>query len=172
VHRSVYTPGGLRLSLSCGIIFWPAPAEQSRIVYCFVLLLLEPQKTIGNIFWTKKGEGFLEPNELAHAIVNAAADKKASDITMLDLRPVTLIADYFVLCDGQSARQVRAIADAIAQSLKELGEPPLQVEGTPESGWMLLDFGAVIAHVFSPELRAYYDLESLWKEAPMVVRMR
>ena len=118
-----------------------------------------------------EGEESLEPNELAHAIVNAADDKKASDIVMLDLRPVALIADYFVLCDGQSERQLRAIADAIVQSLKELGERPLRKEGTPESGWMLLDYGAVVAHIFSPELRAYYDLESLWKEAPMVVRM-
>ncbi|GAB4549977.1 MAG: hypothetical protein Kow0063_44690 [Anaerolineae bacterium] len=91
---------------------------------------------------------------------------------MLDLRPVALIADYFVLCDGQSTRQVRAIMEAIVEALKELGERPLRVEGTPESGWMLLDYGAVIAHIFSPELRAYYDLESLWKEAPMVARMQ
>ena len=56
-------------------------------------------------------------------------------------------------------------------SLKELGERPLRKEGTPESGWMLLDYGAVVAHIFSPELRAYYDLESLWKEAPIVVRI-
>ena len=116
--------------------------------------------------------GSLEANELAHAVVNAAADKKASNIVMLDLRPVALIADYFVLCDGQSSRQLRAIADAIAEELKALGERPLRTEGAPDSGWMLLDFGAVIAHVFSPELRAYYDLESLWKEAPMVVRMQ
>ena len=104
--------------------------------------------------------------------MNAAADKKASDIVMLDLRPVALIADYFVLCDGQSARQLRAISDAIVEELKEFGERPLRVEGTPESGWLLLDYGAVIAHIFSPALRAYYDLERLWKEAPMVVRMQ
>ena len=114
----------------------------------------------------------LESNEIAHAIVNVAADKKATDIVLLDLRQVSLIADYFVLCDGQSSRQLRAISNAIAESLKELGERPLRIEGTPQSGWMLLDFGAVVAHVFSPELRAYYDLESLWKEAPMVVRMQ
>jgi ribosome-associated protein len=114
----------------------------------------------------------LEPNELAHAIFDAAADKKASDILMLDLRPVALIADYFVLCNGQSARQVRGIADGILESLRELEERPLHVEGTPESGWVLLDFGSVIAHVFSPELRAYYALESLWRKAPVVVRMQ
>ncbi len=118
-------------------------------------------------------EGYsLEPNELAHAIVNAAADKKASDVLLLDLRPVALIADYFVLCDGQSTRQLRAIADAIVESLKEMGERPLRVEGTPESGWVLVDFGAVIAHIFSPELRAYYALEELWGDAPVVVRMQ
>jgi len=109
---------------------------------------------------------------LAHAVVNAAADKKASDILVLDLRPVALIADYFVLCDGQSARQLRGISEGIVEALKVSGERPLRVEGTPESGWMLLDYGAVIAHVFSPELRTYYDLESLWKEAPIVVRMQ
>jgi ribosome-associated protein len=85
---------------------------------------------------------------------------------------VALIADYFVLCDGQSERQLRAIADAIVKSLKESGERPWRIEGTPESGWVLLDYGAVIAHVFLPELRAYYDLESLWQHAPTVVRMQ
>ena len=109
---------------------------------------------------------------MARAIVNAAEDKKASDIIMLDLRPVALIADYFVLCDGQSTRQLRGIADGIQESLREQGERPLRVEGTPESGWILLDYGSVIAHVFSPELRKYYDLEALWKEAPMVVRIQ
>jgi ribosome-associated protein len=122
--------------------------------------------------YLKRREISLESNELAHAIFDAAADKKASDILMLDLRPVALIADYFVLCNGQSARQVRGITDGILESLKELEERPLQVEGTPESGWVLLDFGSVIAHVFSPELRAYYALESLWRKAPVVVRMQ
>jgi ribosome-associated protein len=105
-------------------------------------------------------------------VVNAAADKKASDILMLDLRAVTLIADYFVLCNGESTRQLRAITEGIVETLKESGRRPLRIEGTPESGWMLVDFGSVVAHVFSPELRAYYGLESLWKDAPMVVRMQ
>lgn len=91
---------------------------------------------------------------------------------MLDLRAVTLIADYFVLCDGQSSRQLRAITEGLIEALKEAGQRPLRIEGTPESGWILVDFGSVVAHVFSPELRAYYALESLWKEAPVVVRMR
>jgi ribosome-associated protein len=109
---------------------------------------------------------------LAHTIVDAAADKKASDVLLLDVRQVTLIADYFVLCNGQSTRQLRAIADGITESLKERGERFLRVEGTPESGWVLMDFGAVIAHIFSPELRTYYALEKLWQDAPVVVRMQ
>jgi ribosome-associated protein len=91
---------------------------------------------------------------------------------MLDLRSVSLIADYFVLCDGQSARQLGAIADGIVRSLKDLGQRPLRVEGRPESGWVLVDFGAVIVHIFSPELRAYYALEKLWQNAKVVVRMQ
>jgi len=91
---------------------------------------------------------------------------------MLDLRSVALIADYFVLCDGQSARQLGAIADGIVKSLKDLGQRPLRVEGRPESGWVLVDVGAVIVHIFSPELRAYYALEELWQDAKVVVRMQ
>jgi ribosome-associated protein len=117
-------------------------------------------------------EASLEPNELAHTIVNAAADKKASNIVLLDLRSVALIADYFVVCDGQSNRQLRAIAEAIVEASKEQGERPLQTEGTPESGWMLVDFGAVVVHIFSPELRNYYALEELWKDASVVVRIQ
>ncbi len=104
--------------------------------------------------------------------MDAAADKKASDILLLDLRRMTLIADYFVVCNGQSNRQIRAIAQGIAESLKDLGERPLRMEGTPESGWLLMDFGSVIAHIFSPELRTYYALEKLWQDAPVVVRMQ
>ena len=85
---------------------------------------------------------------------------------------MTLIADYFVVCNGQSSRQLRAIAEGISESLKERGERPLRTEGTPESGWLLMDFGSVIAHIFSPELRIYYALEKLWQEAPVVVRIQ
>ena len=81
--------------------------------------------------WIQREGKPLESNEIAHAIVNVAADKKATDIVLLELRQVSLIADYFVLCDGQSSRQLWAISNAIAESLKELGERPLRVEGTP-----------------------------------------
>ena len=90
---------------------------------------------------------------------------------MLDMRQVTLLADYFVLCDGASNRQIRAISDELVEKLKKMGTMQAMVEGTPESGWMLIDFGAVIVHVFSREQRAYYQLEELWQDAPIVVRM-
>ena len=114
----------------------------------------------------------LEPNELAHAIVDAAADKKASDIVLLDLRKVAFIADFFVLCNGQSARQIKAIAGGIMESIKNMGVRRLAVEGASESGWVLVDAGAVIVHVFSPDLRAYYALEELWRDAPVVVHIQ
>jgi ribosome-associated protein len=90
---------------------------------------------------------------------------------MLDMRQVTLLADYFVLCDGASNRQIKAISDELLEKLKDAGPQRAVVEGTPESGWMLIDLGAVIVHIFSPEQRAYYQLEELWQDAPIVVRM-
>lgn len=113
----------------------------------------------------------LEANELAHAVVDIIAGKKAANIVMLDMQTVTLLTDYFVLCDGTSTRQIGAIVDGLLDELKKAGSQPVLVEGTPESGWMLVDFGSVIVHIFSPEQRAYYQLEELWQEAPIVVRM-
>ncbi len=108
---------------------------------------------------------------MAHAVVDAVAGKKASNIVMLDMRDVTLLTDYFILCDGASTRQIGAIVDELLDELKKAGSQPALVEGTPESGWMLVDFGSVIVHVFSPAQRAYYQLEELWQAAPIVVRM-
>lgn len=116
-------------------------------------------------------EAKLEANELAHAIVELAAGKKAGNVIMLDMREITLLADYFVLCDGSSPRQIKAIGDELLEKLKHQGSRLASVEGTPESGWMLLDFGSVIVHIFSPAQRAYYRLEELWQKAPVVVRV-
>jgi ribosome-associated protein len=113
----------------------------------------------------------LEANELAHAVVEIAAGKKAANILMLDMREVTLLADYYVLCEGSSSRQIRAVGDELLEKLKHAGSRLASVEGTPESGWMLIDFGSVIAHILSPEQRAYYQLEELWQHAPKVVRI-
>jgi ribosome-associated protein len=91
----------------------------------------------------------------------------------LDIRRVSLLADYFVICSGASERQVRAIVDEILEKVKkEAGIIPLNVEGVPSSGWVLVDYGGVIVHIFAPSLREYYSLEKLWSEATMVVRVQ
>ena len=116
-------------------------------------------------------EAPLEANELAHAVVDIISGKKAANIVMLDMHDITYLADYYILCDGSSTRQIDAVTNTLLDDLKKAGSLRATVEGTSESGWVLVDFGSVIAHIFSPEKRAYYQLEELWKEAPIVVRM-
>ena len=91
---------------------------------------------------------------------------------MLDTRGVCSFADYFVICSGDSGRQVQAIYDEVGQVLKEEGVLPHHHEGTVDSGWLLLDFGAVIVHIFTPFEREYYQLESLWSQATPIVRIQ
>jgi ribosome-associated protein len=104
-------------------------------------------------------------------VVDIIEGKKATNILTLDMRELTSLADYYVLCDGSSIRQINAIVDELVKELKRSGSWQANVEGTPEFGWMLIDFGSVVVHVFSPEQRAYYQLEELWQEAPIVMRM-
>jgi len=96
----------------------------------------------------------------------AALAKKAEALLVLDLQTLSSIADYFVICCGNSRTQIRSIVEAIEQSLKAEGVPVLHREGLPESGWMLLDYGDVIMHIFLPETRDFYALERLWGDAP------
>ncbi len=106
---------------------------------------------------------------LARLAVAVAEDKQASDIVMLDLRSLNTIADYFVVCTGGSERQLRAILDAIDKQIEtELGREA-RIEGTPDTGWILLDYGDVVVHVFSEALRDYYRIERLWSKATPVV---
>src|SRR5258706_9584499 len=114
----------------------------------------------------------LDPGQLARAAVDAASDKKASDVILLDIRDVTTIADYFVICSGNSHRQIQAIADAIEEQLEEQGAKLLHREGVAEAGWILLDFGDVIVHVFGSKEREYYRLERLWSEAKTIVYLQ
>jgi ribosome-associated protein len=114
----------------------------------------------------------LDPGQLARAAVDIASDKKASDIILLDIRDVTTFADYFVICSGNNRRQIQAISDAIDDQLKEQGARVLHIEGTADAGWILLDFGDVIVHIFGPKEREYYRLESLWSEAKRVVYLQ
>ena len=85
---------------------------------------------------------------------------------------VSLLADYFVLCNAESKPQFRAILEEVEKQAKAAGGRRLHLEGEAESGWVLLDYNAVVVHIFDPELRAYYNLEQLWKEARLVVRIQ
>jgi ribosome-associated protein len=107
----------------------------------------------------------MSPSELADLIATAAADKKARDVITLDLRGKTTIADFFVICEGDTDRQVRAIVDNIEAMGRESGVRPLNVAGLRDASWACLDFDSVIAHVFLPGERTFYDLEGLWGRA-------
>ncbi len=105
----------------------------------------------------------MTPLQLSRLIANAAADKKARGIVRLDIRQKSSIADYFVICEGDTDRQVRAITDSIIEATKAMGIRPLRTAGYQEGSWIVLDYASVIVHVFLPGERSYYDLESLWK---------
>jgi len=109
----------------------------------------------------------LTPDQLADAIAEQAAEKKAGDIVVLDLRGVIGYTDLFVICTGNTDRQVKAIHDGIHQALKqEHGLLPRRVEGVTEARWILMDYLDVIVHIFTPEAREFYRLEQLWGEVP------
>lgn len=105
-------------------------------------------------------------------IVDAVAERLGSDIVLLDMEEVSLLADYFVICSAESTPQFKAIVDELEKQAKEIGARRLRAEGKADSGWVLLDYGSVVVHVFDPELRDYYDLEGLWKQAQLVVRIQ
>jgi len=107
----------------------------------------------------------IEPEALAKELLAVAEDRKAWEPVLIDVRGKTTIADFFVICEGETDRQLRAIADAMLERAKELDERPLHVSGYDDATWILLDFDAVLAHIFLPGERAFYDLESLWAEA-------
>ncbi|MBI3630103.1 MAG: ribosome silencing factor [Candidatus Rokubacteria bacterium] len=107
------------------------------------------------------------PGELqVRQAARAALDKKALDLVVLDVRRISGIADYFLLCSGRSTTHIQAIADAIRDELKAEGVRPRHVEGMPASGWILLDYGNILVHIFLEDTRAYYALERLWGDAP------
>ncbi len=98
-------------------------------------------------------------------VIDAAHDRKAIDVVVLDLRPAEGFTDYFVIMTGQNTRQIQAISDAIQESLGEQGVKPAHIEGGDRAGWILLDYFDFIVHIFSPDTRAFYALERLWGSA-------
>ncbi|RJQ40482.1 MAG: ribosome silencing factor [Nitrospiraceae bacterium] len=104
----------------------------------------------------------------ALAAAKIAMDKKAVDVLVLELKGLSIIADYFVICSGESTTQVRAIAGAIEEDFSKKSIRPAGIEGLNYSHWVLMDYGDIIIHVFEEETRAYYQLEKLWLDAPRI----
>ena len=109
---------------------------------------------------------------LALQIADIISDTPASNTLVLDIHQISPFADYFVICDGENERQLRAIAREIGDSLSKQGVRPERTEGSPNSGWILMDYGATVVHVFDVDQRAFYRLEELWSDAPTLLAIQ
>jgi ribosome-associated protein len=98
-------------------------------------------------------------------LARIALDKKAKDLLILDLKGLTILADYFVICSGESTTHVKAIAEAVEERSEKAGIKPLGIEGLNHSHWVLMDYGDVIVHIFEEGTRGFYELEKLWMDA-------
>lgn len=115
----------------------------------------------------------LESLDTAREIVTAVEDKKAENILLLALGPDSMIADYFVICTGNSDRQLKALAEHVRETMKESeGRLPYAVEGAADSGWVLMDYGDVVVHIFTEDQRRYYDLEGMYRDANVLVSIQ
>jgi ribosome-associated protein len=111
--------------------------------------------------------------DLAHGIVEAISDKLGEKIVLMDLRQQSPFTDYFVICSANSERQIKAIYDGINEyTLKNFRVKARRIEGKSESGWVLMDFNGITVHIFAPTQRQFYQLEDLWKDAPVVLKMQ
>ncbi len=110
----------------------------------------------------------LETEDAVTIAAQAAGEKKATDLVVLDLRKAASFTEYFVICTGASTRQVQAISNAVEEALLKNGKRPGHIEGYSSAEWILLDYGDFIVHVFGPASRRFYDLERLWRDAPRV----
>src|SRR3954468_20421001 len=107
----------------------------------------------------------LELDDRVRRAVNAAAEKKASEPVVLDLRGISTFTDFFVIVTGANRRQVQAVSDEVVDQLKRNGTPAARVEGYQNAEWVLIDYGDFVVHVFDDKARRFYDLERLWREA-------
>ncbi|HEX8840960.1 MAG TPA: ribosome silencing factor [Sphingomicrobium sp.] len=107
----------------------------------------------------------IEPANLARLAAEAASEAKATDVVVLDIHDLTVVADLFVICSGDNERQLRAIGRSIVEAAGKAGTDPRRTEGSAEAGWILVDFGDVVAHIFGKDERQFYRLEDVWSEA-------
>lgn len=110
----------------------------------------------------------LTPAQIAVIAAKALDEKKARDVKILKTTEQTVLADYFVICNGTSSTHIKALVDEVDKQLSEAGEPPMRREGLRSDIWVLMDFGCVIVHVFTDEARKFYNLERLWSDAEVV----
>ena len=110
----------------------------------------------------------LSPEQIVTAAVKALDDKSAKDIKVLHIAEKTVLADYFIICNGTSSTHVKALVDEVDKQLSELGEPPHKREGQRSDIWVLMDFGSVVVHIFTDEGRKFYNLERLWNDSEEV----
>jgi len=122
--------------------------------------------TVGDDAAESSGRG------LALQIADIISETPASNTLVLDIHEMSPFADYFVICDGENERQLRAIAREIGDSLSKQGVRPERTEGSPNSGWILMDYGATVVHVFDVDQRAFYRLEELWSDAPTLLAIQ
>jgi ribosome-associated protein len=105
-------------------------------------------------------------------IVNSLEDKKGEDILLLDIKEIASFTDYFVLCSGTSDRMLDALADATLESVQKLHKRKGRKQGAARDGWVVVDYGDVVVHLFAPEQRQFYNLEELWEEGKILVRLQ
>jgi len=110
----------------------------------------------------------MEAKELTKLAVKALEDKKGEDIRIIDIHGVSVLADYFVIADGSNASQVKAMADNVEEELGKAGNECRQIEGYQTAGWILMDYGDLIVHIFSRDDRLFYDLERIWRDGKVV----
>lgn len=106
--------------------------------------------------------------EMVKTTYNALADKKGEDITIIDIRPVSVMADYFIIASGSNGNQVQAMVDNVEEELEKKGFSCKQVEGYRSANWILMDYGDIIVHVFDKENRLFYDLERIWRDGKTI----
>jgi ribosome-associated protein len=115
---------------------------------------------------------YLDAMEIARTIVDVLEEKKGENIVLIDIREVAPLADYFVLCSGTSDRMLDGLANDVSRTVRKEHQLRPRVEGSPQDGWILADYGDVILHLFSPERRAYYSLEELWSQGKIVLHLQ
>lgn len=108
----------------------------------------------------------MDPRQLVLRCVNAALERKAEDLVILSVKDISSFADYFIICSGNSARQIESLAEHIGHTLKKTGILPLGIEGERSGSWILMDYGDVVIHIFYRPVREFYDIEGLWADAP------